>query len=249
MAMRTILLMFLIISFAVVTTYAQCIDEDKIKYGGDFGDYNYTFFCPTYSFSYKGDTSKKWSILNPIDIRQVEAAFLPVKKKVEQKIIEYAGEAFFSRLVFYTVDIVYADSLAKFKGRIPEAKKAGCKGKYYFYYYFRADAKAAYCVGFAVDEKANIISPFNFPAKHEYKPIDTTLTVCNVLDRVKRFGKKISPVDEVRFDYDPKTKRFFWVVNQEFVSKRGLNEFNQVVIDAAELAKMKIQQEQVHVVY
>ncbi|GAB3734203.1 hypothetical protein GCM10027594_15760 [Hymenobacter agri] len=246
--MRNVFLILSIIFFTGSTTSAQCIDEDKIKYGGDFGSYDYTFFCPTYSFSYKGETSKKWSILNPIDIRQVEPTILPVKKTVEQKIKEYAGEAFFSRLTFYTVDIVYPDSIDKFKGRMPEAKKAGCKGKYYFYYYFRADAKAAYCVGFAVDEKMNIISPFNFPSKQDYKPIDTTLTVCKVIKKAKRFGKKLSPIDKIEFEYDSKAKRFYWLVTQEIVvPKAGLNTRNQLVVDAAEPTKVAIRKEQVHV--
>ena len=246
--MRNFLLVLLIISFASVAAQAQCINEDKIKYGGDFGSHNYTFFCPTYSFSYKGETSKKWGILNPIDIRQVEATILPVKNKVEQKIREFAGESFFSRLEFYSVDIVYADSIAKFKGRVPEAETAGCRGKYYFYYYFRADSKAAYCVGFAVDEKANIISPFNFPSKQDYKPIDTTLTVCKVIEQSKRYSKKITPIDKIEFEYDSKAKRFCWLITQKLVAPRaGLNTRHQMVIDAAEPAKVAIRKEQVHV--
>ncbi|RZJ91435.1 MAG: hypothetical protein EOO60_08010 [Hymenobacter sp.] len=129
---------------------SHCLEDKKVKYGGNFNAHNYTYFCPFYSFEYHGETSTKWDFLNPIDIMHISSTLFPIKEKVEHQIQDYAGESFFSRLEFSSVDVVYPDSAKKFKGRIPEVDMSSCKAKYYFFYMFRADAQAVYNVGFAV---------------------------------------------------------------------------------------------------
>lgn len=236
-------LLTLLLGFTVTAGFSQCIDEQKVKYGGDFGHYEYIYFCPSYDFAYGGDTSKKWSILNPIDIRQVASTVVPVKEAVEQQIRAYAGDAFFSNLTFSSIQVVYLDSLAQFKGRGPAVDMTRCKGKYFLTYYFRGDSKAAYCIGVAVDEQGNILSPFSFPSKQDYKPIDTTLTVCEVLSKARKFNRKLGEIQEVRFDYNPTSKRFYWLVAQEVKKpKREENTFIEVVIDAAEPARINAQE-------
>src|SRR5690606_14243372 len=93
------------------TENSQCIDRDKITYGGDWDFVPYVFHCPTYRFQYDGDTSSIWSILDFIDIRKIEKQIAPIKNSVEQKIRAYSGEIFFERVKFSTVEIVYPDSL------------------------------------------------------------------------------------------------------------------------------------------
>ena len=92
---------------------SQCIDREKITYGGDWDFVEYIFHCPTYRFEYSGDTSSTWSMLDPIDLKKIERWFLPIKTKIDQKIREYAGDKFFQRVKFSSVEIVYPDSLKK----------------------------------------------------------------------------------------------------------------------------------------
>jgi hypothetical protein len=133
---------------------------------------------------------------------------------------------------------------------MPTIEKEKCKGKYYFYYYFKPDSLTNYNIGIAVDEFSKIISPFNFPSKQDYKLIDTTLNVCKVIEIAKALNKNIYPIEEVKFDYDSKTRRFYWLVSQEILDlKEGINKFNQVVIDAAEPKKAKSQRGKARIVY
>ena len=213
---------------------SPCIEDKKVRYGGDFKSHNYTYFCPAYQFAYDGEVSKIWDILNPIDIRQIAFTVFPIKKTVEQQIRNYSGEALFSKLTFSSVDVVYADSIKKFAGRMPEVDMKFCKSKYYFYYTLQADAQAVFNVGFAVNEKGQIISPFDIPAKRNYAPLDTTLNVCKVLEIARKAYPKIDPIAEVTFDYDGKSKRFYWLVSQKILNRHaGANTFNQIRIDAA----------------
>ena len=168
----------LLFVLAAPTGFAQCPDEKKVWFGGDFGQHEFISFCPNYDFSYYGATATKWSILNPIDIRQAAPEVLLMKGAVEKKIKDYAGEPFFSRLAFSSVQVVYVDSIAKFEGRGPAVDLARCKCKYFLTYYFRpasigSPPTAAYCVGIAVDEQGTIISPFTFPSKQDYQPVNT----------------------------------------------------------------------------
>lgn len=229
---------------------SPCIEDEKVKYGGDFNSHNYTYFCPAYQFAYDGETTKSWDILNPIDIRQVASTVLPIKAKVEQQIRSYSGESLFSKLKFSSVDVVYADSIKKFSGRMPEVDMKLCKSKYYFYYTIQADVQAVFNVGFAANEKGQIISPFDIPSKQYYAPIDTTLNVCKVLDIARKVYPKIDPIAEVTFDYDDKSKRFYWLVSQEIVGRHeGLNTFNQIMIDAASPLKIEKLKGQVSISY
>jgi hypothetical protein len=237
----------------VLTTsvgYSQCIDADKVTYGGDYDSFHYTYFCPTYQFSFEGDTAKVWNILDPIDIKKVAETILPIKEKVENQIIGYAGVDFFSKMKFSSVDIVYPDSVSKFENKYPRVAMEKCKSKYYFYYTFHPDSLATYNIGLATDEKGNIVSKYNFPSKQDYKLIDPSLTLCKVIRIAKNLNKDILPIKEVKFDFDTKEKRFYWVVSQEILNiKEGINEFNQVVIDASEPRRAKSQKGKTHIIH
>jgi hypothetical protein len=241
--MKFLVVVLILLSF---TSYAQCIEKEKIMWGG-----NYIIpFCPAYQFTFDGDTSKHWSILDPMHISQVKDLITPVKNSVEQEVKNYAGESFFSRVEFQSVDIVYPDSIEKFKSRQPQVDWEKCKAKYYFYYKFFPDSIASYNIGIAVNEQGKIISQFKFPAKQDYVPIDTSLTVCRVVDIAMKANKDIVPIEEVKFDYDPKTKRFYWVISQEILNVReGENKYNQVIVDAANPKIVRTQVGKSHVVF
>jgi hypothetical protein len=220
-----------------MTLFSQCIDKEKITYGGDWHS-GYVDVCPTYEFAFNGDTSKNWNVLDdPIDIMQVAKVVMPLKSFVEQKIISYAGKNFFSRVRFNSVEIAYPQDIHKFidTGRQDDFKKT-CAAKYYFYYDFMPDSLMPYHMGIAVDESGKIISPFDFPSKTDYKLIDTNYSYCQLVAIARKMKNDIEPIKEIQFQYDKKMKRFYWLIIQEIKNeKEGLNYFYEVQIDAAKL--------------
>jgi len=236
--------LFLFLYFLVrqINSFSQCIDKEKITYGGDWRS-GYVDVCPTYEFAFGGDTSKNWNVLDdPIDIAQVAKVVMPVKNYVEQKIKSYAGETYFSRVRFNSVEIAYPEDIKKFidSGRQDDFKKT-CAAKYYFYYDFMPDSLMHYHMGIAADANGKIISPFEFPSKAEYKPIDTKYSYCKLVDIARKVKIDLEPIKEIQFQYDDKDNRFYWLIIQEIKNeKEGLNYFYEVEIDAANLAKTKL---------
>ncbi len=232
----------LLVWFSFTSTIAlpQCIDKSKIDFGGDYGFVDYIFHCPTYSFSYKGDTSKKWGILNnPIDISQAPAIALKYKKMVEDSIRSYAGSSFFSNVEFEDVEIVYPEKFKDFSGR-HDVTQSTCRAKYFYNFQFKADSIKGYLIGVAVDKKGKIISPFNFPSKRFYKPIDKTFTYCKLIDIARRAQKNMDPINKISLEYDKRQGHFYWLISQAVnPTHEGENYYNQVVIDAADLTTVK----------
>ncbi|WP_461092492.1 hypothetical protein [Spirosoma gilvum] len=250
MTLRTSLLLPFIAT--CLTTFGQCIDREKITYGGDWGFVNYIHRCPTYNFAFGGDTSKSWNVLtDPIDILQAPRDVLLLKQKVERKIKEFAGEAFFAKVKFNSVDVVYPELLKTFRdsGRQDVTLKY-CKAKCFYYYEFKPDTLATYHFGIALDDKGNIISKFNFPSKSQYKEIDTNFSYCRLIDIARKTQTNIDPIKEIKLEFDNKTNRFYWLVTQGLVNTtQGKNYFNLVFIDAADLTKVTTSKASVNVVY
>ena len=231
-------ILILIIFLTHLATLAQCIDKEKISYGGDWGFENFIHLCPTYNFAMDGDTVKNWNVLgDPVDIKQAPPEVLLFKQRVEKKIVEYSGADFFSKIKFSSVEVVYADKLKTFKdsGR-QEVTLKYCKAKYFFYYEFKIDTLSTYCIGIALDKKGEIISKFNFPSKNNYSPIDDKFDYCKLIDIARKSQPKIDPIKDIKLEFNKETNRFYWLLTQEIVdSKEGINYFNQVQIDASNL--------------
>ena len=235
-----------------LTASSQCIDRQKITYGGDWGFVDFIFRCPTYNFAFGGDTSKNWNVLDaPIDILQAPEKVLTYKKHIDKKIKEYSGDVFFSKVSFNSVEVVYSNKLQEFvdSGRQDVTLKY-CRAKYFFYYEFKPDSIAIFHIGIAVDKTGKIISKFRFPSKDQYKRIDTTFSYCKLIDKARQVQKNIDPIKDISLQLDHKSHRFYWLVSQDLVnSKEGLNYFNQVYIDAADLSKAKTSKSILHIVY
>jgi hypothetical protein len=117
---------------------SQCVEEDKLTYGGDWDFVKYIHRCPTYNFAYGGDTSKNWNVLtDAIDINQAPKEVSTIKQDVEKVMRSFSGEAFYSRVKFKSVEIVYPEMLQSFidSGQ-QEVTLEYCKAKYFFYYEF-----------------------------------------------------------------------------------------------------------------
>ena len=247
---RNFLVIFLII--IQLRSFSQCIDSNKITYGGDWGYTDYIHRCPTYSFAYGGDTSKSWNVLtDPIDIFQAPKTVRRLKLYVDGKIKEYAGDKFYSKVKFDEVEVVYPNRLKEFldSGRQDVTLKY-CKAKYLFYYDFYPDSLTPYHIGVAVNSTGKIISPFKFPSKKRYKHIDTTFTYCKLISIAKKVRSNIEAIEEIQFQFDDKNKLFYWLIVEKIKNeKQGLNYSYQVVIDAADLTKTKLTKREVYIDY
>jgi hypothetical protein len=224
--------------------FCQCIDQLKIGFGGHWEQADYQFKCPVYNFSYNGDSSKQWSPSTTIDIKQIGKEFWPIKASLEKKIKNYAGDRFFSRLKFCSVNDVYPERMGQYKkdGNTWVTMKY-CKAKYYFFYHFVVDSAVCYNVGFAVNKNGDILSKFNFPTKKQYAAIDEKFNICKAIETARKVNKKIDPISKIVVDYDEKSHRFYWLLSQAILDlKEGENDVNQVYIDAADpkIAKAQI---------
>ncbi|MGS0748975.1 hypothetical protein [Halpernia sp. GG3] len=241
MRKKTIILIFLILLLHI-TSFAQCIDKEKVVSGGEYNFSEFIHRCPTYSFAYNGDKSKNWNVLNdPIDISQAPENVLLYKNKIENKIIEYSGKDFFDKIKFNSVEVVYKDKLNLFKksGRLDVTLKY-CKAKYFYYYELKIDILSGYYIGIALDKKGNILNDFNFPPKEKYIPIDTNFSYCKLIEIARKSQPEIDPIESISLEFDETDNRFFWRITQEMLNKKqGINKYNIVDIDAADLTKFR----------
>ena len=243
--MKHLVFILFLISVCCLNVFSQCIDREKIKAGGDYGFTKYNWLCPAYSFADSGDTSKKWNVLgDPINIQLAPQGTLTIKKHVEDAIKKYSGNDFYSNLKFNSVEIFYPERLRLFKraGRQEVTlRNYDHKTKYFFYYQFSPDTSASYLIGIAVNKYGKILSPFMFPPKKWYHPIDKSYTYCKLIDIARKAQPNINPIGSIELMLDTKSQRFLWLISQELVnSNEGLNYINQVTIDAANMSKVRI---------
>lgn len=245
---RIIIILFLF-CIASISVLSQCVKKGQITYGGDYGFVNYIHLCPTYQFAYGGDTSKKWHF-QPISMSLAPKEVPMLKEYLEKEIKRYAGNSFFEKLTFNSVEVVYEDSLKAFIDRGRNVSLSNCKAKYFFYYEFKPDTIAIYHIGIALNKGGKIISKFNFPSKKDYKPFDSTFTYCKLIEIARRVQKDIDPVKSISLEYDRRKKKFYWLISQSLVKeKQGVNYFNKVLIDAVDLGKVTLSRGMVYTDY
>ena len=246
------LILTTIIFLAHLAVLAQCIERKKISYGSEYGFVDFIHLCPTYNFSYDGDKSTDWNVLtDPIDIKQAPKAVLIFKEQIENEIRNYSGNDLYSKLVFKSVEVVYEDKLKTFaeKGR-QNLTLEYCKAKYFYYYELELDTISTYLIGVALDKNGKRLNEYRFPDKSNYVPIDTNYDYCKLIEIAKKSQPKIEPIEDIKLDYNEKTKRFYWQITQEIVNqKEGKNYFNQVIIDASDFTKTKNVIGNVNIIY
>jgi hypothetical protein len=247
----TQIIIFLFPHLICLSLFSQCIKKDQITYGGEWDFSSYINNCPTYQFTYSGDTSTTWNYLcDPIDIKQASKEVLRLKKFVDGKIRSYAGAKFFSKVNFNAVEVVYPDSLQSFIDNGRNVSLIDCKAKYFFYYEFKPDTISNYHIGIALNKKGEIMNRFNFPAEKDYKPFDSSFTYCKIIAIARRVQKNIDPIKEISLQYDSKLRRFYWLIVQELVNdKPGRNSLNTVSIDAIDLKRVTLSRRTVYVDY
>ena len=85
-----------------------------------------------------------------------------------------------------------------------------------------------------MNDNCKIISKLNFPSKREYTSLDKSLGACKVIELARLANKDIDPIEKVSFEYDENIKKFYWSIKQKIINPiEGDNEYNEVIIDAA----------------
>jgi hypothetical protein len=245
------LLFVCLLIFSALTTFSQCIDRGKIDGSEDGLFFDYGYLCPSYSFAFNGDTSKNWNIhYDDIDIRQAPPKVLKFKSRVDRAIKEFAGSKFYQNLKFEDVSVCYPERLKLFNDSGAQVSLAHFKSKYTYFYSFEPDTTTGYSIAVAVDQSGKIITPFIFPSKRFYKPVDKSFTYCKLIAIARKAQKNIDPIDKISFEYDKKKKKFYWLVSQALVNDHeGANQVNVVYIDAADLKKVTSAKSTVFVSY
>lgn len=245
------LLFVSLLIFSALTTFSQCLDRGKIDWSEDGLFFDYGYLTPSYSFAFKGDTSKKWNTqFEAIDIRQAPANALKFKIKVDKAIKEFAGNKFYQNLKFNDVSVCYPERLKLFIDSGAQVSLKHYKTKYTYSYTFEPDSLTGYNIIVAVDRFGKIITPFIFPSKRFYKPIDRSFTYCKLIQIARKAQKNLDSIDRVTFEYNKKTKKFYWLISQALVNEHeGANDVNVVYIDAADLKKVRVVKSKVFVTY
>ncbi len=223
-------LLFLLTSLNML---AQCIPAKQIKVGGSYQSDSFIDYCPYYNYMVNAEkqTTGYHYTSRPIDL--VPANFQKVKENLENNLIKRVGKDLVDRLKFKGVSISAYDSIRKFESRYPVVDMSRCFTKYFFYYDFVPVEGVNYCVGIAVNDNQQIISNLPLPQTEEKLAIDYSVDICKILEIAKETGTKIEPIDFITFEFDFDKQEFFWVVRQKIVNpKKGLNEYNQILIEA-----------------
>lgn len=230
-----IVLLFL----SITKIHAQCLDINKVKIGGSYQSDLFIDPCPYYNYFVDAEESSTGYHYNNRPIGMVPIEFSEVKKNLEELLVTKVGKDIVSKLKFKGVSISAYDSIRKFESRYPIVDMGKCLTKYFLYYDFEPTAGVSYCLGIALNDYQQIISPLLLPETEEKLAIDYSLNLCKVLEIAKETKTKFEPVDFVSYEFDPEKKEFFWVVRQKIVNpKKGLNEYNQILIEARDATQV-----------
>lgn len=236
--MKLYLSVFLLF-LSIFQIQAQCLAESKVKIGGSYQSDLFIDPCPYYNYFVDAEESSTGYHYSNRPMTMVPNGFAEIKKNLEALLVTKVGEELVSKLKFKGVSISAYDSIRKFESRYPVVDMAKCMTKYFFYYDFQPTAGVNFCVGIALNDYQQIISPLPFPETEEKLAIDYSLNVCKVLQIAKETETKFEPVDFVSFEFDPDKKEFFWVVRQQIINpKKGVNEYNQILIEARDASQV-----------
>jgi hypothetical protein len=239
-----------IVFLAHLAIFSQCIEKDKIRFGvDDFSDFQ--SFYPTYRFSYVGvKSSTNGKLLyGATDIKKAPKEVLIFKDKIENEIKNYSGNDLYSKLVFESVRVLNEEKLKTFTEKEKQNFIKKCsKVKYCYYYELKLDTVSTYIIVVALDKNGKRISKYHFPNKSNYAPINADYDYCKLIEIAKKSQPLIEPVESIKLDYDDKSQRFYWQLNQEIVNpKEGENYSNQVIIDASDMTKIKISRKKTYI--
>jgi hypothetical protein len=210
-----------------ISSFSQC---DRKLLTGTFATIPFTLRCPAYQYSFSPhNTTEVLDILDHNDINLVKTEFLAVEARIKDHVLKNTNAYFLEHLNFYTLEIVDLDRVDDFKNKVPTMDLRQCLAKYAMHYYFEPLKNVKYCVGFALDEKMNIISTDNFP-KGKVKPFQST-TVCALYDLGETY-LNFPTTDLALIIYN---NAFYWSLLEKSDYEPGENKRQRVLINAADL--------------
>jgi hypothetical protein len=189
-----------------------------MKAGGDWSGYNYSYFCPAYSFGPHGSRKVPLDILNANHISLCrDKGYQKAREIVDSYLRRRGGAGFNSKLTFYDVDITYLDSQRKFDDKRPlyDLEKCGAI-RYYFRFLYKPDKITEYRFGIALDSFNQIISPASFPNYEAHPHFDKLIPAFKAYKAVVKTHREfVYPLESVELEYNGTANRFEWVIQQK----------------------------------
>jgi hypothetical protein len=212
----------ILIITAIIFTTISCSTIKEVETGGDWSGYDYSYFCPAYTFSEKGQTSEKWDILNANHISMASKDYKTALDTIENYLKGRGGLDFFNKVKLYDVDITYFEHANDFKNKSPlyDLEKCG-ETKYYFRFLFRGGKDIDYRFGIALNDKNEIISEHSIPNHNNNPHFSNIITPRKALKLAKQYNDSlVIPLESIELIYDKKSNCFAWDIDQEMKSPK-----------------------------
>lgn len=208
-------------------TLASCKMTNKIVVGGDWTGYDYSYFCPAYSFSENGKFSGRLDILGTNHISLAPKDYQEALNKARAYINERGGSAFLNALLLNDMDITFKDSIENFKNKRPlyDLEKCG-QTKYYIRFLYNPSKEIEYRFGIALTKDFKIISKPQFPDIKSSPDFSKTISPQTALQIAKNKHKSlIRPVKNIELTYDEQLNYFIWEIESERKTKDNPYEY------------------------
>ena len=211
---------------------SQCTEKLIL---GTFENIKYSLGCPSYKYSYDyTNNSKKLDVLNHNNIELVNETFIYIDKFIREYISKISNSYLLENLNFYSIDIVDFSSTNNFKYKVPRVVPEECKIKYSVYYYFEPIQNVKYCIGFAINEKMEILNNNNFP-NGVFEPFYQT-TICEIKSIASHYlGSEVEDLNLIVSE-----NKFYWSLNEKVNYKQGENKIKNITIESSNLEKYLI---------
>lgn len=208
-------------------TLASCNTTNKIVDGGDWIGYDYSYFCPCYSFSENGTAYERLNVLDVNHISLAPKDYQEALIKARAYINERGGASFLQSVSFNYMDITLKDSINNFKNKRPlyDLEKCG-QTKYYIRFLFNPSKEIKYRFGIALTKNFEIISKPQFPDIKISTDFSKIISPRTALQKAKNKNKSlIKPVKSIELIYDEKLNYFIWEIRSKAKTEESPYEF------------------------
>lgn len=196
----------------LVFSLFACKTYKKIGTGGDWTGYEYSYFCPAYSFS---ETGKMYHPLSILDANHISLAGTDCQVAIDtakEHIGKRGGASFLGHSKFSSIDITYLDSSAKFLNKRPlfDLKKCGST-KYFIQFLYQPSKHIAYRFGIALNAQFEVISKPCFPDVSVTPNFDQLIGPLKAFRMAKKQNRELLlPLEKLELIYDSKLNCFVW---------------------------------------
>lgn len=219
-----------ILTLTSISIYAQCPDCDKLKFGGWLGIDSYDpATAEIQYFSYDVDTVNYCCHINRI---KKYADFILAKS--DNYIKHRAGTAFYSKLVFHDIMVIYHDygTLTNLDYFPYELDKCGRVTYWLTYSYFQ-DSTIEYGFGVEFDSNGKKISESLIPNSTVNPNFMNIIGLCSAIDIVKKQNiVHFNAIKTIELNYDNKINSLIWLVKEDYPDTEGLHEQDVLYINA-----------------